>query len=82
MGTNGLATLKASLRSRDRPRPPDGEARKLYNCMMDKQPRVIARCVDAADVIRTVISAAKAACSLLFVAAITAPVSAVATTDS
>ncbi len=30
------------------------EARKLYNGMIDKRPRLIARCVDAADVIAAV----------------------------
>jgi FAD/FMN-containing dehydrogenase len=30
------------------------EARKLYNAMIDKQPRLIARCVDVADVIAAV----------------------------
>ena len=28
------------------------DARELYNRMIDKRPRVIARCVDVADVIR------------------------------
>ena len=31
-----------------------GEARALYNGMIDKRPRVIARCADAADVITAV----------------------------
>ena len=38
-------------------RPPDAgydEARRLYNGMIDKQPRLIARCADIADVIRAV----------------------------
>ena len=30
------------------------EARKVYNGMIDKRPRVIARCVDAADVITAI----------------------------
>ena len=30
------------------------EARRLYNAMIDKRPRLIARCVDAADVIAAV----------------------------
>src|SRR5919198_546757 len=30
------------------------EARKLYNAMIDKRPRIIARCVDAGDVIAAV----------------------------
>src|SRR3989442_15059335 len=30
------------------------EARKVYNAMIDKKPRLIARCADVADVIRSV----------------------------
>jgi FAD/FMN-containing dehydrogenase len=30
------------------------EARKLYNAMIDKRPKLIARCADAADVIAAV----------------------------
>ena len=30
------------------------EARKLFNAMIDKRPRLIARCVDVADVIAAV----------------------------
>ena len=32
----------------------DQEARKLYNGMIDKRPRLIARCADVADVIAAV----------------------------
>jgi hypothetical protein len=31
--------------------PENGEARKLYNAMIDKRPLLIARCADVADVI-------------------------------
>jgi hypothetical protein len=34
-----------------RDHPDYEEARKLYNAMIDKRPRLIARCADAADVI-------------------------------
>jgi hypothetical protein len=30
------------------------DARKLYNAMVDKRPKLIARCIDAADVIAAV----------------------------
>ena len=49
-------TLKANLRG-DLIQPGDAgynEARKLYNAMIDKKPRLIARCVDVADVIACV----------------------------
>ena len=47
------AELKAKLRGRliQRGDAAYDEARKLYNAMIDKKPRLIARCVDAADVI-------------------------------
>jgi FAD/FMN-containing dehydrogenase len=38
----------------DADHPDYGEARKLYNGMIDKRPRLIARCVDAGDVAETV----------------------------
>ena len=42
-------------RSADRTDDPDYDnARKLYNAMIDKRPRLIAQCVDAADVIAAV----------------------------
>jgi FAD/FMN-containing dehydrogenase len=52
--------LTATLRSRLRGRVLDAEdadydeVRALYNAMIDKRPRVIAQCVDAADVAETV----------------------------
>src|SRR5215467_4296831 len=53
---NSIAELKTSLRGR-LIQPGDGdydEARKVYNGMIYKKPRLIARCVDVADVIRSV----------------------------
>src|ERR1700741_744232 len=50
------ANFKASLRG-EVIEPQDqgyGEARALYNGMIDKRPRVIARCADVADVITAV----------------------------
>ncbi len=47
-----LEDLKAALRG-GVIQPDDAnydDARKLYNAMIDKKPRVIARCVDAAEV--------------------------------
>lgn len=54
---SGLAeNLKASLRgeliTREDPRYED--ARKVYNGMIDRRPRYIVRCADAADVISSV----------------------------
>src|SRR5512139_1667035 len=46
------ASLRGDLIERDDPRY--DEIRKLYNAMIDKRPLLIARCVDAADVIRAV----------------------------
>src|SRR5437762_10371160 len=53
---NSIADLKAKLRGRAiEPRDPDyDDARKVYNAMIDKKPRLIARCADAADVISSV----------------------------
>jgi hypothetical protein len=52
----GIAELKTRLRGAviERGDPGYDEARALYNAMIDKRPRVIARCVDAADVIAAV----------------------------
>jgi hypothetical protein len=52
----GISELKTGLRGAviERGDPGYEEARALYNAMIDKQPRVIARCVDAADVITAV----------------------------
>src|SRR5437763_5298650 len=51
-----IAELQAKLRGRViEPRDPDyDDARKVYNAMIDKKPRLIARCADAADVISSV----------------------------
>ena len=54
--TRAAQTFEQSLRGRlVRPSDPDyDEVRKLYNGMIDKRPRLIARCVDTADVIAAV----------------------------
>ena len=51
-----LQTLKATLRGQlIQPGDADYEAaRKVYNAMIDRRPQLIARCVDAADVITAV----------------------------
>lgn len=51
-----IAAFKASLRGElIAPGDPDyDEARKVYNAMIDRKPRLIARCVDVADVITAV----------------------------
>src|SRR5690349_22616771 len=48
--------LRAQLRGQliEPTDPGYDEARKLYNGMIDKRPRLIARCVDVADVIASV----------------------------
>src|SRR2546429_9193818 len=53
---NSIAELKAKLRGRViEPRDLDyDDARKVYNAMIDKKPRSIARCADVADVINSV----------------------------
>src|SRR3984893_14784624 len=53
---NSIAELKAKLRGRViEPHDPDyDDARKVYNGMIDKKPRLIARCVDVANVINSV----------------------------
>jgi len=56
MTDQAIATLQQSLRGRV-VQPSDADydtVRALYNGMIDKRPRVIARCVDAADVITAV----------------------------
>jgi hypothetical protein len=40
------------------------EARQVYNGMIDRRPRLIARCADAADVIAAVNLAVRTECSL------------------
>src|SRR5436853_4364379 len=53
---NSIAELKAKLRGRViEPRDLDyDDARKVYNAMIDKKPRLIAKCADVADVIACV----------------------------
>ena len=56
MTDQAVSTFQQSLRGR-LVRPTDADydaARALYNGMIDKRPRLIARCVDAADVITAV----------------------------
>ena len=56
LNENTVADFKANLRGRlIEPGDKDyDEARKVYNGMIHKKPRLIARCVDVADVIRSV----------------------------
>ena len=56
LNENSIADFKANLRGRlIEPGDADyDEARKVYNGMIHKKPRVIARCADVADVIRSV----------------------------
>lgn len=51
-----VGALQANLRGDviGRDHPEYDTARKIYNAMIDKRPRVIARCVDAADVMAAV----------------------------
>ena len=54
LNENSIAELKTSLRGRVI-EPGDNdydEARKVYNGMIHKKPRLIGRCADVADVIR------------------------------
>src|SRR4026207_862659 len=56
MTDQAIAAFEQSLRGRPI-RPTDSDydaARALYNGMIDKRPRLIARCVDVADVITAV----------------------------
>jgi FAD/FMN-containing dehydrogenase len=56
MDTQELTSFKQGFRG-DVLQPGDAgydDARALYNGMIDKRPRLIARCVDAADVVRSV----------------------------
>ncbi len=56
LNENSIADFKANLRGR-LIEPGDqayDEARKVYNGMIHKKPQLIARCADAADVIRSV----------------------------
>src|SRR2546422_6881728 len=56
LNENAIADFKANLRGRlIEPGDKDyDEARKVYNGMIHKKPRLIARCADVADVIRSV----------------------------
>src|ERR1700726_1809676 len=56
MSDEPSAKLRASLRGTliERNDPDYDDARKLYNGMIDKRPRLIARCADVADVIGAV----------------------------
>jgi hypothetical protein len=56
LNENSIADFKANLRGRlIVPGDADyDEARKVYNGMIHKKPRLIARCADVADVIRSV----------------------------
>src|SRR5215471_5633918 len=56
LNENSIKELKTSLRGRViEPGDKDyDEARKVYNGMIHKKPRVIARCFDVADVIRSI----------------------------
>src|SRR5215470_3568931 len=56
LNENSIAELETSLRGRlIQPGDADyDEARKVYNAMIHKKPRLIARCVDVADIIRCV----------------------------
>jgi FAD/FMN-containing dehydrogenase len=56
LNKNSIKELKANLRG-GVIEPPDkdyDDARKVYNAMIHKKPRLIARCVDVADVIHSV----------------------------
>ncbi len=64
------ATLAAGFRGR-LIGPDDADydrARKLFNAMIDKRPRLIAQCVDAADVIAAVMQGATQGSTSPFVA--------------
>src|SRR5437867_12785610 len=56
LNENAIADFKANLRGRlIEPGDKDyDEARKVYNGMIHNKPRLIARCVDVADVMRSV----------------------------
>jgi FAD/FMN-containing dehydrogenase len=56
LNENSVAELKTNLRGRlIEPSDKDyDEVRKVYNGMIHKKPRLIARCADVADVIRSV----------------------------
>ena len=56
LNDNSIADFKANFRGRlIQPGDADyDDARKVYNGMIHKKPRLIARCADVADVIRSV----------------------------
>jgi len=56
MGKPTMDELRARTRGRviTRDDPEYERARKVYNAMIDRRPRVVVQCVDAADVIATV----------------------------
>src|SRR5438105_1738982 len=56
LNENAIADFKANLRGRlIQPGDKDyDDARKVYNGMIHKKPRLIARCADVADVIRSI----------------------------
>src|SRR5919108_82378 len=56
MTDDAIATFQKTLRGQliQRGDPQYDDARALYNGMIDKRPRMIARCVDVADVITAV----------------------------
>jgi len=56
MSIDTMDELSTALRGRvvDRQHPEYDEVRALYNAMIDKRPRVIAQCLDAADVVSCV----------------------------
>lgn len=56
INANALTTFKSSLRGGVIEPGDDGydQARKVYNAMIEKKPRLIVRCVDVADVIASV----------------------------
>jgi hypothetical protein len=68
-----IQDFKARLRGEllQRSDPEYEEARQLYNGMIDKQPLLIARCADVADVIAAVRFGRRTTCSLPFAAAAT-----------
>jgi hypothetical protein len=56
LNEDSISKLKATLRGRviQKGDPDYDETRKVYNAMIDKKPRLIAKCVDVADVIACV----------------------------
>ena len=66
LNENSITDFKANLRGRlIEPGDKDyDEARKVYNGMIHKKPRLIARCADVADVINSVNFARENDCSL------------------